>query len=299
AGAKEYRVYRSPVAGTPAGEERLVAVVLPASGETLTWEDPGAVAQEASPLPVGSTGVWQLLPATMSSGRQGAGVAAAFDPADAGKAYLYVMGGRDGLSPSSTALRTYEYLDLTLEAGGAQTAGTWHAGTAQLGTGRWQLGAFVASNANASRITAPSAWVYAAGGVDADGSTGVPDVDAGAVQPGGELGEGAPPSFASVKKMSPSRAGYGTAMAANFLFVFGGSGAAPSASAGQSEICGPGVGSCSSTPSPPYLVNWNTATSLSTARYLTASATESAFIFLLGGSTDTEAATTRVERTYY
>ena len=98
--------------------------------------------------------------------------------------------------------------------------------------------------------------------------------------------------------MTPGRAGYGAAAANNRLYVFGGQGAGPSTSNASAEICAGAGAGC--TGGPPELTNWNAlGLALNVARYLTGSAVESAFIFLVGGETTGGAPTATTELTVW
>jgi hypothetical protein len=61
----------------------------------------------------------------------------------------------------------------------------------------------------------------------------------------------------------------------------------------QAEICGPDVGgACTGTPAPPQVFNWNQAPAATSPRrrFLAGNTVQSAFWYLIGGQTDTEAA---------
>ena len=94
---------------------------------------------------------------------------------------------------------------------------------------------------------------------------------------------------------SPVNGGY--AAGNNFLYSLGASGGAPSTQCRSAQICNVGQGGCTTTP--PELRNWNSGFTQAVARYLHATAVESGFIFLLGGQTDTEAASATTERTNF
>jgi hypothetical protein len=90
--------------------------------------------------------------------------------------------------------------------------------------------------------------------------------------------------------MTPGRAGYGHTLANSTLYVFGGNNAAASTEGASAEIIGP----------PDLATNsWNNlGISMTEARYLPASTTESAFIFMIGGWNGT-AATSTVDKTIW
>ncbi len=274
--ASGYRIYRSPDPDLISGSERLIAEV----GDTpLTYTDEGDAAGAAAPLPFGSLGAWAEMP-PMGAAREGTGLALARDPDAATTFYLYVLGGRD---ETGTALASYEYLPVQVNADGSHALGTWITGVNDLPAARWQLGAFVADHAHAAMVPAGSTWIYAGGGVDSDGTTMVRAVSAGKVQAGGDLG-----AWSEVDDMTPARAGYGYTCANSTLYAFGGQQAGASEGGVSNLITGP-----------PDLDNWNNlGLTMTEPRYLTGSVTESAFIFLVGGWNGT-AATASVEKTVW
>jgi hypothetical protein len=111
-------------------------------------------------------------------------------------------------------------------------------------------------------------------------------VDAGQVQSGGTIAD-----WQTSRSMSADRAGFAFAHASNFLYAFGGSNDAPSATGTSAELR---VGLV------PQLRNWNSlGTSLSAARHLPGSAQESAVIIVLGGETPSAGASTSTDWTRY
>jgi hypothetical protein len=275
-GATRYRVYRSPSAGATVGTEQVIGEV---AAPTIELEDSGAAAiSSGNPLPVGSLGVFTTLPATLSVVREGAGVAAAADPNDASRYYLYAICGRQN---ATTALASHEFLAITIAADGSQTpAGAFTAGTRSLGSARWQLGATPATRDVSTRIPAGSTYIYALSGLAANGMTMVPDADAALVETGGQLG-----TWTSLRTMN--RAGYAAITAGDFVFAFGGGNAAPDLSIISGEICGPGVGGCGPIANqvPPNIANWNAGQTMLAARYLTGGLLSGAFIYVVGGVT--------------
>lgn len=289
-GATGYRIYRSPTAGAAADALQLIASV--SGNATTSYSDTGVAAQSAQPLRLGATGKWHTLAASLTTPRQGPGVAIAPDPGDTTgtKFNLYVMGGLS----QSAALTDHEWLSITIGSDGSQAVGTFvSGGTVQMAQARWQMALFSVGNAEASYVPTPDHYLYAGGGVAQNGSTMVGTVEAFKVQAGGALA--AP---VTVDAMQPSRAGYGHAAASNFLFVFGGNKAKPDNTATSIKICsGPGS-QCSG--GPPDLENWNNASGhMVLMRYLLATTIESGFIHILGGQTSTEAATITTEYTIW
>lgn len=267
-GAKGYRVYRSPDPDMPAGSELLLAEV--EDGAVTSYEDASGAPAGAPPRPLGSTGVWVDMP-PLTTAREAAGVAIARDPDDPTVSYIYAVAGRGG-----AALASYEYVSVTEEADGTQTVGDWIAGGTALATARSGLSAFSLSHAESALVPAGSTWIYAGGGEEST------EVDAAEVQAGGALA-----SWTAVDGMSPARSGYGGLAGAGFLFGFGGQNGAP----------GDGVVSAEIGPAAPDLVNWNNeGDRLTVGRFLAGTAVESAFIYVVGGVTDTGVSNT-TERT--
>lgn len=284
-GAAKYRVYRSATPGATVGTEQLIAEV---TAPTTSFKDlGGAPMSPQTPLPVGSTGRWQVLPARLSMRREGPGVTWALDPGDATKAHLYVLGGRQ--SPMA-ATASYEFLTLTLNPDGSQTpAASFTSGTATLGSARWQLAASQATNALSSRIPAGTTYVYALSGVSAAGGI-TSSADAAPVLAGGQLG-----TVTALQALQ--RAGYGNIVAGNLVFAFGGAMAQPDTGVTSGEICGPGVSGCGpmSQQVPPGIANWNAGQTMLTARYRLGATLSGAFIYVAGGSTGASVATTSTE----
>lgn len=261
-----YNIYRTAMADAAAGSEALLASV----GNVMTFTDDGSktVTAGSVPLPVGSMGEWAAL-ASMSTPRKGPAGAIAFDPSNASKFYVYALLGLNG----TTAERSYEFLDVTVQGNGHQTAGTaWTAGANQSAQGRWQIQAWAADSSVSSSITSGT-YVYIGGGLDASG-TAANDVEVGHVAAGGDLGTIA----LSNKTFNMNLAGYGSAAANEQLFTFGGAQAAPSRDIKAASITTP----------LPDLANgaWNNNGAMMVqSRYLLGSSIQSAFIFLVGGDT--------------
>ncbi len=281
-GAASYRVYRSPVSGATVGTEQVIAEV--ATGTQYRDEGDAPISQD-TPLPIGSLGKWQTLAAALSIPREGPGVAWGLDPASPTTAYLYVVGGRQN---ATTVSSTYELLPLTLNADGSQTpAPTFTAGTITLGAGRWQLGASRANADLSTRIANGVTYVYALGGVAANGTTLVTREEAGEVTAGGQLKNpgaamGLGTTFQEVFSGQLQYAGYASFVAANLVFAFGGQNASPSSVVASAEICGPGSTTCGVS-SPPTVANFNTGQNMNVARYLLGGSLHGAYIYVTGG----------------
>jgi hypothetical protein len=284
-GAVRYRVFRSPVAAMTVGQEQVIAEVM--SGTQFV--DTGATPISSDrPLPVGTLSRWQTLAATLSVAREGPGVAAAIDPADATKAYLYVLGGRQ---TATTASNGYEYLPITLNTDGSQSpaAAFVSGGTNTLSSARWQLAAAAATNELSPRISAGQTFIYALSGITATGA--LASAPEGArVQAGGAL-----ETFISLPNLQ--RAGSAGVVAADQVFVFGGNQAGADSSISNGEICGSGntAGLCSTNPTPPRVSNWNTGQAMNVARYLMGGSLHGAYIYIAGGVGSGGAALTSTE----
>jgi hypothetical protein len=269
-GAVAYRVYRSPTADAAVGGEQLVAEVAARS-----FEDDGRAPIEArGPLPLGAHGRWAAMPA-LGTARSGFGIAIALDPVDESSHHVYAIGGR---SSAGAPLATYEFLTVRVSSPRTHVvAASWTAGATNLGVARADLSAYTVDNLAAPIVPLPRTYIYAGNGAGATGS--VSNVDVGEVQIGGQL------TAWSAVDASRNVSGYAAAAGNGFLYLFGGG---PTAGAGcfSAEIC-TGGGGCSG---PPLLRNWNNeGISLMTPRYLPGSATESSFIYVVGGTSGTGA----------
>jgi hypothetical protein len=286
-GAASYRIYRTPAAGMLVGTARLVG-----TSTTASFTDTGAApaGNAPPPLPEGALGAWHEV-GPMPTPREGLGVAVAADPDAGGAFFLYAIGGRSG---GTTALASYTFARVAVAADGSQTVSAWAPDAGFLATPRWQLSAIGMDNARASAIAEGDTWVYAVSGYNGAASQYVSEVTAGLV-----TGDGTFEPVYSVDAPS-NQAGYGLAGANNFLFIFGG-GSSPATTSRSGSICGMGASGCSpQVPDPPDIGTWdNLGFGLRQARWLPGSALESAFIFLVGGASDTMAATTTTERTHW
>jgi len=274
-----YRIYRTPKDGAPGSSEQLIKEV--GAGVTEFIDDGTlALAADQSPLPQGSTSSWQALP-NLNTPREGSAGVVAVDPSDPTKWYVYSLLGRNG----TTGLDSYEYLPITVSANGRQTiASNWTTGAEHSAVGRWQFGAWSIDKGKNANLSGSETYIYMGGGLSGDGTTRDPSVEAGLVAAGGELGvfaDIAGPTD-TVKDFSSTRVGYGTAGAANQLFVFGGDAAG--------GVLGNTISATfkASTPDAPDMENnsWNNGgISMTSPRYLMGSPIQSAFIFLIGGDT--------------
>jgi hypothetical protein len=267
-------VYRTAVVNGVSSNEVLLAT----TAATTYTDDGTGVPGTARPLPTGSLGQWATLP-SMATRRKGAAGAAAFDPTDPAKVYFYAL---LGVSGGTTAVASYEYLPVTITANGHQTVGTWTAGASSAAQARWQAGAWVATSATSTTITAPDTYVFIGGGLTGAGAA-ANNVNVGKVSAGGDLG-----AFAASQNFSSNAAGYGVCAANNQLFVFGGANGAPSNGARSASFQGAAPGLANN--------SWNSeGLTMLQSRYLMGSAVQSAFIFLVGGDTGGGAASKTTE----
>lgn len=288
AGAVGYRVYRSPAADDPSGTEEWLADV---TVESFT--DGNLTVQSGSPLRLGDLGNWSQLP-NMAAGRHSPFAAIGVDPVDSGFATLVVAGGRDDIDARSDI----QWLQITRNGpGDHDVQASFSTSTAVLTTPRYEGATFVADSTQHSVVPAPDTWLYFGGGRTTGGGLDG-TFDAARIAPGGDI-----TAFIEVDTLPNTRAGYAFASAGDTLYVFGAKGGVPAAGGDSAGICEDGLSGCNAgPPNPPDLQNWNGLSNqadLLTPRYLCGSTQESSVIFVVGGETDTEAATTSVEWNNY
>lgn len=276
ANAQRYRIYRSPKVNDPAGQERLLAEVADTGMMLQSFVDQGTMTPAGlAPLPIGSTGSWrQLTTAPLQTARLGAGVAAAQDPADATKWYLYAAGGSSGTPSAPSALKSVEFLPIVISNGGnTQTFTTWTAATSQMSSNRWLVGGLAATQANNSLITpAGATYLYVASGSTTSITNLDGNIDVAMVQSGGQLA-----AFSNAGSTGLKRPGYGSTMVNNQLMGFGGFGGAGAASNNSDTA---------TLKTATSLNNFNALGNgaLTQPRALQGTAIESAFIYQLGGA---------------
>ncbi len=272
-----YRVYRS---AEPDASSASVAWLADADA-TLCFQDTGdEVDLDLEPLPEGSLGSWSEV-AELDTARRAPCVAAARDQApDPELFHLYVAGG---MANDGSLLDSIERLDVTVESQRVQAVD--HAGTLDvtLSEARWQCRGYTVDDSLHS-VVEDEAWVFFAGGLDERDATGT--VDRGQVGIYGELDD-----WGTARSMSPARAGFAHASASDFLYAFGGQQGSPSSTGTSAEL---------ELDSALDIRNWNSlGDGLQTERLLPGSAQESAVIFVLGGQTSSQDATTSTECTHY
>ncbi len=241
-GAVGYLVYRSVANGAPGSETLIVDTTKPLPATVtcptaVSCTDLGATPGAGTYLPSGSTGVWTTLSPTLATARQGSGVTSAIDPGNTSKANLYVMGG---FGPGGTALNTYEYLTLTLNADKSQTPDpAFVTGANKLTVARWKLGGYSATQKDSGLLNGTFVWA-GSGASDAAGTTiaGTPcNFDYAKVQSGGALGV-----FTNTFPSGDTcpGAGYGAFSApGDYLYALGGQNGIPSVSNVNAHLIAP------------------------------------------------------------
>jgi hypothetical protein len=307
-GAIKYRVYRTTAPNGISGEEVLLAEMNTINGgggsplPRQSFLDNGVdnTAETDTPMPVGSLGTWHQV-GTLTTAREGAAIVAVPDPREPQTHYLYVIGGR---TSAGAALDSYERIEITAAGPSSQTlaAGGMVPGTAVLPTSggrgpRWQMGAVYFDSRKSTAITnSDDVFVYALPGITGSGQSVTRvtslkvDIADGTDDGEGVDGDGSLSAAVDTVSPGPTYAGYGYVGNHNFIHLMGAQTGGPSQSGMETFITG----------SPPTLDPWDAGTDLVFARYLHASAAESAFVFLLGGQNSaTIFATKTVEQTNF
>lgn len=272
--AVSYKIYRTPKVNDATGKELLLATV-PANMAAMTQQytdDGSKLPAGAAPLPLGSTGTWRAI-AQLATARAGAGVAAAVDPTNPALYYLYAVGGNSGTLATPTALRTVEFLPITLVNGGqTQTFTTWTAATSQLATGRWALAALPATSDQNNLVPAGRTYLYAGSGSTNTLLNGSKPIEVAQVQAGGQL-----LAFTDSGSVGINNQGYGGALVNNQMMAFGGFGGGGTAQNGSVTA---------TLKTATTLNNFNSLGGgvLLRPRALQGTALESAFIYQLGGA---------------
>jgi cysteine-rich repeat protein len=266
-GAQSYLVYRSPVAGATVGQEQLLAEVV-----TTSLTDTGSATQVGAPRQLGDLGAWKAV-ASLDVPREGAGVTAAVDPANASKFYLYAACGR---TLAGVALNTIAFLPITLDTDGTPTeALSWTVSAKKVTLPRWNVALIAVDRTVTNRLAgATETWLYVGSGSDGAGNGSVNSLDAAKVQAGGDLS-----AFTGLSSTLKNRWGYAGFAAANQIFAIGGASGAPSAGGVSGQLCGVG-GPCSTAPE---LQNINAGISFATARAFPGVTLESGRIWVVGG----------------
>ncbi|MFT7520100.1 MAG: hypothetical protein ACI9MC_002244 [Kiritimatiellia bacterium] len=273
-GAASYRVYRTKNADDLPGNETLLAEVTDPQ-----FEDTGASEPDGTtlPLPHGSLGAWHAV-SSLTTERESGCVGVAVDPEpDPARVWLYAAGGRDS---GGTELRTIERVDIEIRGPAHHVFGTWKDAGVTLSQARYRCGGMSVGSRLHSVVDDDETWLFFAGGIASRKATGT--VDVGRLGEDGDLLE-----WSTTTPLKPARAGFAKASASDYLYVFGGHQGGPSTSGASAYL-----------ETIPELKNWNSlGTSLSVARLLPGSAQESAVLIVVGGSTDSGAASRTVDWT--
>jgi hypothetical protein len=281
-GVAGYRIYRTPKDGAAGADEVLLASVNAATTEYV--DDGSQILADGKPLLPGSTSAWQVLPPLNTPRNQLRGVAAV-DPDTAGTYYLYALLGKNSGSAADnmgSALTSYEYLAVSAQANGRQTVGTWTQPGSGFGIGRFNHGVWLADANMSSNIAEGTQYIYVGGGRNGPMNGGL----VGGTEVAAIGGDGSLSGFASAHAMSTDRAGFGTAAAANRLFVFAGW---PS---GTIRDSAESLSIAAAAPTLENSVNSEGGLNVGQARFMPGSALQSAFIFVVGGQTDTAGSVT-------
>ncbi|MFP4599500.1 MAG: hypothetical protein ACLFVJ_14675 [Persicimonas sp.] len=247
--AVEYRVYRTDQPNQSVGTEELLAVVpAPSDGDPVTYTDSGfdSVDSGATPLPLGSVGVWHQPddtngdPVALKQARYHHGVTSAPNPDDDDEHFVYATTGGDG----NTVFDDYEYFSVTVNGPRDQSVSAVTQDDSNvLSTPRWRNPAVVATPLN-SNLT--DSYVYVLGGEDANGSVTRRN-DAALVNANGTLD-----TWEQVAGNQRDRFEYGAAVANNAVVTAGGGNNSTDENADSTEIC-----DLTSTCDPPELQGWN------------------------------------------
>lgn len=276
-GATGYTIYRSPTELDPLSTSRRVQGQVDAP--TTTFVDPGSVAfiKNEYTMPLGSTSTWRPQ-SSLVSPRFGARAVVATDPV--GATFLYVLGGW-GVCPGGGApgpMNCYEYAPIDPSTG---DLGVFKTGAQRMLAPRFRFGADAIVSTNTPGIPTTSVGIVVAGGKGASGSGAT--VEVAQVTAGGELS-----AFVSVPGFAPERDGAVSAVGDGFVFTIGG-GLASNIEAGDFPTY---LGSTSRSSriqlgSPFTLGAFTTLVpTLPVAVGLHSLASDSAFFYVLGGSTD-------------
>ena len=258
-----------------------------------SFTDDGSATAAGIPLRVGDLGNWSALP-TMAAGRESPFAGIGIDPGDDGFATLVVAGGRD----ATNARDDIQWLQITRNGPGDHDIQPgFSTSAAALSNPRYEGATFIADSTLHSVVPTGDTWLYFGGGRSTDGNL-VGTFDAARIAAGGDI-----TGFVQVDSLPNTRAGYAFASAGDTLYVFGANGGAPGVSGDSAGICATGLPGCNAgPPDPPDLQNWNglaNEANLLVPRYLSGSTQESSVIFIVGGTTDVEQASTSVEWNNY
>lgn len=319
--AAKYNIYRTP------NQQRLgeddVVWVGQVGGDFLEFTDRGGFPAKpfAHPLPVGSTGVWQTtapdktgaakVNLAMSTPRSGAGVAVMRDPVvrvpGRDVYYLYAVAGNTGTETAVTLDHGTEYMVVEIDRDTqlAHVSGFKAGPQVKLGQtsrGRWQASAFAGSpdsipyNANRGYLYFASGLRSTAMAENIDYSHLFAPITFGS----GSTPAGQPGNWNEANSSGfGGQAGYAGVFVNGFAYCIGGL-----ASVGILDSCYQSQNQTTTSTTTGSMSNPSSCSvSLNQKRMLSASATASGYLFILGGTTSQApamgAAMTTVERAIY
>jgi hypothetical protein len=273
--AVSYRIYRTAGPNQSVGTEELLAEIpAPAGGGPVTYTDDGTdtITPGATPLPLGSVGVWHQpndtngAPLALEQARYHHGVTSAPDPDDTAQHFVYAAGGGDGTS----IFDDYEYFAVTVNGLRDQTLSPMTRDTTNVvAPARWKMPVLAATPLN-SNVT--DSYVYVLGGEQANGSVSTTN-EAAQVNADGSLG-----TWQSISGNQRSRSEYAGAVANNAVAVAGGDRNSTDESADSSEIC---EGSACNVPD---VKGWNSLSQVNLrSRAMHGYTSYNGFFYLAGG----------------
>jgi len=230
AGAKAYRVYRTAMANGASGTEVLIK-----DGITgTTYTDTGAdvpVTPTVTPLRRGSTALWLTQTQKLAHARFNAGTALGADPS--GTVRVYVVGGHGSCGTGgNVTMNCWEAATISTDG---KTLGAFGAGTTTMTVNRERLGVGVMSKDNGPPgYTANQSFILASGGLGVSGSA--ISIEYASIDAGGALTwKGEPGATYSPKSKDGSALG----VANGFAFAF--AGGSPGSYTVSVKRGGPGV----------------------------------------------------------
>lgn len=248
-----YRIYRTDSENGISNTEHLIVDNVTGTEFTDSGLPPGTV----SPLPNGSTGIWQCENTTNFTPRFGLSAVVGHDSNNS--YYIYATGGRN----STGATGVVEFAPVNPDG----SLGNWTS-TASIGTGRYYLSAVFVDSTKAP-IVGQNNYIYALGGTQ-NGTTALNTTERASVQTGGALS-----SWTSLTKTINPNMGLLSVAVDNFIFdMVGTAGGGNKVDSG--EIINPAGD----------IQNWNNAGNGGTtiwSRFLGGTTLESAYIYLVGG----------------
>jgi hypothetical protein len=181
--AATYRVYRSPAADVPFGQETLIAEVSDDGSQTYSLSDDGvAEISSDNPLAVGALGEWhEPDPSATIAARHSHGLTMVRDPADTDLYHIYAAGGVDD---NDTALASVDRVSIAVNGPRDHTIVDAVNDAAALGEPRFEVEAAMGTSRSAPGLSDPP-LLYVMGGRSAAGLTN--EVDYFEVDPGGGL----------------------------------------------------------------------------------------------------------------